>query len=1043
MSADAAPVPPARRQELQRELLRRARAARRTTTAPASADDGAAPGANGGAPRDAAPPDPTRHGSAPREHGGGRAPLSRAQRRMWLMERLGGSGDSYHVPFATRVRGPFDPAALGTALTGLVRRHGILRTRYAQHDGEPYQEVLPAPPAVPVPVLDSAEAEAGPVLEREAARPFDLSAGEAVRALVLRHGQQDHTVLLTFHHIAVDGGSLETVAGELADLYTAAVGGTGGPGPAAPPQYADHARREHAEAPGLEAELRRWSVLLAGATPPRLPRPAAAAPDGAPRRAAVRTVPLAPRLPGALRALGAERRATLFAVALTAAFAALHRLTGEDDLVIGVAGTHRRGTAMRGLVGLCVNTLPVRVDTSGDPSFAELLDRVRDALLEAQRHRHIPFDLLLERLGAGARGADGTGLVRVTSDVLGEPAVLRLPGTSAEYLDVAATGAKFDLSYGLGLGEEAEPVALVQYDRAALDDAVAEATARHYAELLDTAAADPDLPLSGLPAPGPGTAGVPDPRDAAPDAAGGDLPAAVTGPNGPAAAHDGATTATASAEDAPRDPGGSHDHPAAGILCAHPRVVDAVVVRPAEGPALAYAVLRDGVGPARDELLGLLRRSLAPESVPATVTLLDVLPRGTDGAVDPTRLPGLTAPSAPTGPHAQAVTEGFTALLGLVPSPDDDFFALGGHSLVAVRLAERLRTGIGLPLTGLDVLQARTPRALTALLDRRAAERTAAKNVKPVSSRNGPRGTRTGTVLVTGATGGVGAFVLRELAARGRPVLALARPESAHLVAAEGVDVVEGDLTDLGGLRDAVAGADAIVHAACTFTRPEVDLAAMEAMVAAWRSGPFVFVSSVDAYGHPDGDRVAEESPSSEPLSPYGRAKLDCEAVLLRAAGTGGRGGASAVRSPIVWGAHDRLREQLRWGATGRLFQAAREGGPIGLPRPGAGGHPWYGVAWVHAAALARAVADCLDRPVHGVANACSGHVSWRDLAGDLTELLGTRGEFRETDAIPRDLDHHWHYDSARLAASLRARPGEERMRVLADMIGGMSEGDG
>ncbi|SDM01388.1 condensation domain-containing protein [Streptomyces wuyuanensis] len=1047
MPTDADPVPPARRRELQQELLRRARAARRTTTVPAAAGDGAAAGASGGASRDAAPPAPTHDDSAPREHGGGRAPLSRAQRRMWLMERLGGSGDSYHVPFATRVRGPFDPAALGTALTGLVRRHGILRTRYAQHDGEPYQEVLPAPPAVPVPVVDSAEAEAGPVLEREAARPFDLSAGEAVRALVLRHGQQDHTVLLTFHHIAVDGGSLETVAGELAGLYTAAVEGTGGPGPAAPPQYADHARREHAEARGLEAELRRWSGLLAGATPPRLPRPAAAAPDSAPRRAAVRTVPLAPRLPGALRALGAERRATLFAVALTAAFAALHRLTGEDDLVIGVAGTHRRGTAMRGLVGLCVNTLPVRVDTSGDPSFAELLDRVRDALLEAQRHRHIPFDLLLERLGAGARGADGTGLVRVTSDVLGEPAVLRLPGTSAEYLDVAATGAKFDLSYGLGLGDEAEPVALVQYDGAALDDAVAEATARHYAELLDRASADPDLPLSGLPAPGPvtgpGTAGVPDPRDDAPDAPGAEVPAAGPGPNGPAAAHDGATAGTASAEDAPRDSGGSHDHPAAGILRAHPRVADATVVRPAEGPALAYAVLRDGVGPARDALLGLLRRSLAPEYVPATVTLLDVLPRGTDGAVDATRLPGLTAPSAPTGPHARAVTEGFTALLGLVPSPDDDFFALGGHSLVAVQLAERLRTGLGLPLTGLDVLQARTPRALSALLDRRAAERTAARTAKPASSRTRPRGSRTGTVLVTGATGGVGAFVLRELAARGRPVLALARPESAHLVAAEGVDVVEGDLTDLGGLRDAVAGADAIVHAACTFTRPEVDLAAMEAMVAAWRSGPFVFVSSVDAYGHPDGDRVAEESSSSEPLSPYGRAKLDCEAMLLRAAGTEGRGGASAVRSPIVWGAHDRLREQLRWGATGRLFQAAREGGPIELPRPDAGGHPWYGVAWVHAAALARAVADCLDRPVHGVANACSGHVSWRDLAGDLTELLGTPGEFRETDDIPRDLDHHWHYDSARLAAPLRARPGEERRTVLADMIGGMSEGDG
>ncbi|MDI9886433.1 condensation domain-containing protein [Streptomyces sp. HNM0645] len=1067
MPTDADPVPPARRRELQQELLRRARAARRTPAAPApsapetSGRGAVAPGAAGDARQDVAArtddtrPDPTRPGSASQAGDGGRAPLSRAQRRMWLMERLGGSGDSYHVPFATRVRGPFDPAALGTALTGLVRRHGILRTRYSQHGGEPYQEVLPAPRAVPVPVVGSTEADARQALEREVARPFDLAAGEAVRALVLRHGEQDHTVLLTFHHIALDGGALETVAAELAALYTAAVDGTGGHGLAAPPQYVDHARREQAAAPGLEDGLRRWSSLLAEAAPPRLPRPAAAR-DGAARRAAVRTVPLAPRLPGALRALGAERRATLFAVALTAAFAALHRLTGDDDLVIGVAGTHRRGTAMRGLVGLCVNTLPVRVDASGDPSFAELLDRVRDALLEAQRHLHIPFDLVLERLGAGARGVDGTALVRVTSDVLGEPTVLRLPGTSAQYVDLPATGAKFDLSFGLGLGlgDPAEPAALVQYDRTALDDAVAEATARHYAALLDTAASDPGLPLSGLPAPGAAFGSGTGPG-AGPDTPG-DVPSAadptdgpstdVSGRKGPAtvSSRDGASAheaGTAAAGTGPDDPG---EHPAARILRAHPRVAEATVVHPAEGPPLAFAVLRDGLGPARDELLGLLRRTLAPESVPAAVTLLDVLPRAADGTVDRTRLPGLTVPGAPTGPRALAVTEGFTALLGLVPSPDDDFFALGGHSLVAVQLAERLRTALRLPLTGLDVLQARTPRVLTALLDGRAAEQTAAgaaRTAKATSGHARPRGTRAGTVLVTGATGGVGAFVLRELVARGRPVLALARPESAHLAAAEGVDVVEGDLGDPEGLRDSVAGADAVVHAACTFTRPEVDLAAMEAMTAAWRRGPFVFVSSVDAYGHPEGDRVAEESPSYEPLSPYGRAKLDCEAMLLRAAGTEGRGGASAVRSPIVWGAHDRLREQLRWGATGRLYQAAREGGPIELPRPGTGGHPWYGIAWVHAAALARAVADCLDRPVHGVANACSGHVSWRDLAGDLTELLGTRGEFRETDTTPRDLDHHWRYDSARLAAPLRARPGEERRTVLAEMIGGVSDG--
>nr|WSX53941.1 condensation domain-containing protein [Streptomyces sp. NBC_00974] len=995
----------ASRDRQQEELLRlaRTRAAGRATSPPGT---GATAGEDGHAPRGTA-----RSGSTPQAAG---APLSHAQRRMWLMERLGGAGDSYHVPFATRVRGPFDVAAFATAVTSLTARHTILRTRYTERGGEPHQEVLPTPQETPVPVVDTDVTHAPMLLRRESARPFDLAAGEALRALVLRHGPQDHTLLLTFHHIAVDGASLETVAHELAVLYAAATGTPGRHTLAAPPQYADHARREHDVLPGLATELDRWSALLADAAPPRLPPPAAAAPHPGARPAAVRTVPLAPTVPAALRALGAERQATLFAVSLTAAFAALHRLTGEDDLVIGVAGTHRSGTAMRGLVGLCVNTLPVRVDVSDDPTLTHLLRRVRDALLEAQSHRHIPFDLVLERLGAKARGADGTALVHVTSDVLGEPTVLRLPGTSAEYVDVPTDGAKFTLSYGLGLGDAAQPAALVQYDGNMLDDTVAEAAVQDYAALLHAMAADPELALSELPFPGPNHR--PGPRDIeAPDG---------TDPDG---------------TDPDRD-----NHPAAQALRAHPQVADATVLQPAQGPPVAYVVLHDSVGPSGHELMGLLRRSLAPEAVPATVTLLDALPRTAAGPPDHARLPGAPTPSAPAGPtgsRAGAVMESFTAVLGILPSPDDDFFALGGHSLKAVRLAERLRTDLGLPLTGLDVLQARTPRALIALLDARAARKSAAKAASGPAPRS--RDIRPGTVLVTGATGGVGAFVVRELAARGRPVLALARPESAHLIAAEGVDVIEGDLTDLAGLRDVVAHADAVVHAACTFTRHDVDLAAMETMVDAWRSGPFVFVSSVDAYGHPETDRVAEESPPHDPVSPYGRAKLDCEALVLRAAGTKGRGGASAVRSPIVWGAHDRLREQLRWGAIGTLYQSARQGRPIELPRPGIGGHPWYGAAWVHAAALARAVTECLDRPVHGVANAVGGHVSWRDLAHDLTELLGTPADFRETGAVPRDLDHRWHYDSTRLARPLRARPGEDRRTVLAEMIGGMAPGDG
>ncbi|CAL9662974.1 hypothetical protein SUDANB15_07056 [Streptomyces sp. enrichment culture] len=989
----AAETPGATAVALQRELLRRAR--ERAASRP------------GGSSGDAGAP-----GDAHR----GPAPLSHAQRRMWLMDRLGHGGASYSVPFATRLRGPLDLDALRTALTALVHRHEILRTRYGQRDGEPFQEVLPAPRTLDARVVETVPEHAHGLLAEEARRPFDLSAGPLPRVLVLRHGAEDHTVLLTFHHIAVDGASLEIIAREVAGLYATAAGRPTGATGAAHPQpvtrplrYADFARREHAAADRFEEGLRHWTGRLEGAAPPPLPRPVRPPADVGVRSAGVRTVPLGSRVPEDLRALGASCRATLFTTVLAAAFAALHRFTGEDDLLIGVASTHRRGADMRGLVGLCVNTLPVRVDTSGDPAFTVLVERVRDALLEAQRHRDVPFDLVVERLGGAARAADGTALVRVTSDVVAEPTVLRLPGTRGEHVDVGVGEAKFDLSFGLL--DTGGPAALVQYGHAVLDEATAASLADGFAELLTTVASDPGARLSRL----------------------------------PVRAH---AQSPAPARGAGRPAGGDHapvrgGHPAETLLLAHPRVAEAVVVEPDGGPLLAYAVLRGVAGPSRADLRSALRASLPPESVPVAVTLLDAMPRTARGATDTSRLPGLPPVPAPAGPLGEAVTEAFAALLDCpVPGPDDDFFDLGGHSLTAVRLAERLRAALKLPLTGLDILQARTPRALAALLQERAAQRaTAAAPTRPARSR----GVREGTVLVTGATGGVGAFVLRELAARGRPVLALARPESAHLVDGEGVDVVEGDLADLDGLRAAVASADAVIHAACTFVRPEVDVAAMRAMVEAWRRGPFVFVSSVDAYGHPAEDLVAEGAPSRQPLSPYGRAKLDCERILLEAAGTGGRGGASAVRSPLVWGPHQRLRDQLRWGATGVLYQAVRQGRPVGLPGPGARGHAWYGAPWVHAAALARAVTSCLDAPVRGVANAVGGHVSWHDLTARLVELLhpggagtgdGVVGAVLETDDVHPDLDHHWRYRADRLAPSLRERPGEDWRTVLAEMAG-------
>ncbi|MEU3572864.1 condensation domain-containing protein [Kitasatospora sp. NPDC036755] len=929
---------------------------------------------------------PVTHGDeAPPPHGD-EAPLSHAQQRMWLMDHLGEGGALYNVPLATRLRGPLDHAALAAAITGLTERHAVLRTRYPRRGDEPYQKVEAATP-VPLPVLDATGAEQ---LAAEAARPFDLANGPVLRAVLLRHGPEDHTLLLTIHHIAVDGGALRFIAADLAELYRAARDGGPAHLPAPAPSYADYARQERAR----EAELTRAAGVLAdrlaGARPLSLLRPVPPGPRE--RRAVLHTAPLDPAVVEELRALGVRHGATLFTVVLAAAFAALRTASGQDDLVLGCASGHRARAEFRRTVGLAVNTLAVRTNPSGDPSFTELLGAVRAAVLDAQQHHEVPLDLVVERLGASARGADGTPLLSVSCDVLQIAEPLELPGLDTSNVELDLGLAKFGLT--LLVEDGPRPRCLLQHDRDVLDGDTATRLLDAFAALLAAVAADPERRLSELP--------------------GERLTAA--------------------------------GHPAVAALSAHPAVVEAAVIERPDGPPLAYAVVRGPVAPSGTDLRAALRGRLSGAELPLAVTLVDRLPRHPDGTPDTDRLPGaapLTGQPSADGPRAEhpasdvreqgpldTVRQAFGELLGTTPPADGDFFSLGGHSLVAVQLAERLRTRTGLPLTGLDILEQRTPRALAALLAGRADERRTA--LAQAGARTRTTGARTGTVLLTGATGGVGAAVLQELVAQGRPVRVLVRPESAHLPALNGAEVAEGDLGDLDSLRRAVEGVDAVIHSACTFTEHATDLAAMRALLDGWRGGPFVFVSSIDAYGRPADTEVAEGGPSGAPVTPYGQAKLECERMLFEAAA--GRGQAVAVRSPIVWGPHHRLRDQLRWGSTGPLFQAALAGRPIGLPP----GDEWSGASWVHAAALARSLADCLTpgHPATGrVVNAVSGHVSWADFTAELVRLLGSVSPIAETPDAEEELRRPWHYRADTLAGPLAPEPGEDWRSVLGAMV--------
>src|SRR5262245_21889479 len=228
-------------------------------------------------------------------------------------------------------------------------------------------------------------------------------------------------------------------------------------------------------------------------------------------------------------------------------------------------------------------------------------------------------------------------------------------------------------------------------------------------------------------------------------------------------------------------------------------------------------------------------------------------------------------------------------------------------------------------------------------------------------------------ILVTGGTGLTGRFVVEELLRRGRAVRVLCRSEVAARALDPRVERAVGDLGDPGSLERAARGVDGIVHAACTFTDEAVDIAAMAALLAGWRSGPFVFVSSLDVYGFAGPGPITEDTPVAEAYTDYARGKVVCERMLAEAAGRAGRGDHVALRAPYIWGPHPTARARL-------VPERLRDGRPIVLP--GVEPDEWrqYRDVWVDVRDLAIIVAESLARPAGGPLNVLSGHFVWHDL---------------------------------------------------------------
>ncbi|MDN3356791.1 SDR family NAD(P)-dependent oxidoreductase [Actinomadura sp. DC4] len=426
-------------------------------------------------------------------------PASYAQERMWFFHRLDPGNPSYNVPLLLRLRGRLDPVRLERALESVAERHEILRTTYGDAGGELRQRVheRPAVPfdqvavdtPVPAQVMDD-PAVAG--LVRDFVRaPFDLAAGSPLRARLLRLGPDDHLLMLCQHHIATDGWSLGVLVRELDASYR----DVSLPDP--PIQYADYAEWQRATVTGetLDAELDHWRSRL-GENPPRLTLPQdRPRPEEPSFRGARVDFAISPETSEALRAVARRHGASLYMTLLAAWSALLHRYGAGGDIVVGTLLANRENEQVASLLGLFVNTLPLRVDLTGEPVFAELLGRVRTATLDVLAHQDTPTEKIVERVRPDREGG-GNPLFQVLFALQNFASRrLELGGLDVERVDDEEESTRFDLELHVWEHPGHLRGALV-FDLDLFDHGTAERMAGHLRALLDAVSADPDLPLT-------------------------------------------------------------------------------------------------------------------------------------------------------------------------------------------------------------------------------------------------------------------------------------------------------------------------------------------------------------------------------------------------------------------------------------------------------------------------------------------------------------------------------------------------------------------
>ncbi|MDX1892209.1 non-ribosomal peptide synthase/polyketide synthase [Mycolicibacterium sp. 050158] len=379
-----------------------------------------------------------------------RIPTSPAQERLLILDQFGDAAVAYNYPLVFEVRGPLDVAALGAALGDVVDRHEALRTVFDEHDGVPFQRILPVGTPVPLQVVDCHEDQVQARVDEAAWRRFELSTEIPLRVSVIRVAPEVHTVAIILHHIATDEWSDAPLVADLNRAYAARRRGERAALPELPVQYPDYALWQRDRLAEIEeARLAFWREALAGAPdeltlPTDRPRPLR--PSGAGGTMAV-AVPA--DTAEALRTLAAHRQVSMLMLLHAGVATLLHRMGAGDDIVVGTPVAGRDDSALDELIGFFVNTVVLRVDASGNPSFDELLARVREADLSAFAHQDLPFERLVEALNpprvAGRNPLFGVFVGYQLRD--GDEA--EMLGLPTQWRETDSTAAMFDLSFTL------------------------------------------------------------------------------------------------------------------------------------------------------------------------------------------------------------------------------------------------------------------------------------------------------------------------------------------------------------------------------------------------------------------------------------------------------------------------------------------------------------------------------------------------------------------------------------------------------------------